>query len=244
MLGLIRRAKYTNVAVAPAEQLPTPPRDQLTSSVRTQYLKLTHCINASLEPKRHAHTYADRVLQKLGYDNVLRAVAEGKIFEFTATAAFREIVSQKESFCLDFPEESFSNAKMFESRHMPIGLAVIAAIMTEVTRSPVDMVFSTYQRWHEFVDVVLGRFRENACTTRVTKVTMLVNENMQLLVNSVLNPMIERYQLYDRKRLRRVIYRRYCVHRMFNWEVIDLLHTMVHKLRTDNILGELFRMSD
>ena len=234
MLGLIRRAKYANVAVAPANEdsVIAPPKENL--SIRARYDSL-------LEPKRRAHKYTDRVLHKLGYDTVLKAVEEGNIFEYIASPDLRELISKSASFCLDSPEENFSNCSMITSRHMPLGLAVVAAIVTEVTRSPIDLVLMAYQRWREFVNAMLGRFLEKADVTKLTKLVIVTTGYMRMLVDSCLVPTIERYQLFEHKRLLRVIYRRWCVHKLFNSEIVYLLNTMIRKLRADEAMGELFR---
>jgi hypothetical protein len=247
MLALIRSAKYRSAAVTPTaidgtEQAePAPPKDSLYSTVRAQYLRLTRSIDASLEPTRRAHKYTDRVLQMLGYDEVRKAVDDGAIFEYIAKPKVQDLVRKGAAFCLDFPNEEFLIVKALESRHMPMGLAVIAAILGEVTCSRVDLVFVAYQRWREFVEIILGKFMDNAEQSTVVELLAITTQHMNLLVNSILNPLIERYQLYERKRLLRVMYRRWWVRKMFNWEVIQLMHTMIRKLRREEAMAGMFR---
>jgi len=235
---------------------PAPPKDQLSTGIRSKCLRLAKGISDRLEPKRRDHKYTDRVLnnlrnyttrdQGLFQKNMLvggkirEAVDQGEIFKFISDSDLQLIVNSGEAFCLDHPETTFNGGRIIQSRYMPLGLAVVAAILTDATRSPHDLVFVAYERWREFIVVMLVKFAHKYRDDVEMKIIAAVEACMGLIINDMLIPMIERYQRYEHKRLRRILYRHMYVRWSFNWEIINLMRIIILRMATDTTFRSLW----
>ena len=259
MLGVIRRAKYSNVAVAPEPATNGPAvraqllTNQLVGFVRTPFVKLAKRVNQKLAPA--PHKYTPKVFNSLNAvwypTNDLRvAIRAGAAIDFVNRDEQRELgfhLIGTGACCIDFPEREVTVRKaMFTSRHLPYGLAVVAAIITEATCSPVDFVHVAYALWQNFFFRTFGLTLP--CTDPTDdmfrfldfeKAETVVFAFTTRLIENVLVPALEKYKALENHRVLALCYRHWKLARDVKRILARFLRRMEAAMRTEVMMGVL-----
>ena len=255
MLGLIRRAKYANVAVAPEPATDGPAvrtqllADQLVGYVRAKYVRLVKHIDKKLEPTRFPLPVTPRVINSLDTTwyptNELRAaIREGNAIEFVSRRDTHELgfhVVGCGACCIDAPDREITARKaIFTQRHMPYGLALVAAIIGEATCSPLDPVYDAYLEWEWFFyrTFQAGLLRYNPDTNPIRIADFETAETVVFaytgqMIRRILIPVLTRYRALDNHRVMKLSYRHWLLQRDVKRTIRRFLRVMERAMRAE-----------
>ena len=225
MLALLQTYKRANVAVAP--ELTTSDairtrftREKLVGLMRTKQLQLSSAVRDRLTPKPKNQVCTTAVLDALenaGYplNEMRQAVADGTIVEFVQKAALRWHVESTHAYNMFLKPDRPTKTEniIFQAGHLPFGLAIVAAIITEVTCAKVDFVQVAHMLWRQCVTSALGPHRDEIYDEHdYAQFRCIVFVFMSSIIDKLLKPTLEAYTTLRGRTLRRFVYNHWSLH--------------------------------
>jgi hypothetical protein len=234
MLKLVRAAKYDaakpreNRVASKAQVL----KDRLVACVRVKCTRLSKHIDRKLTPSTDCdHRFTDGALAALktgGYmiQPLLDAINSGTVLDFLAddhnkTDLARHLAGTG-AYYLDYPGIELTIRKqIFHKRHLPFGLAVVAAIITEVTCAPCDLTWHAYDLWqlcfiNTFKRTQFGAFSDmkELQHTKYDRADLVVFAFTTTLIQDVLIPALRKYKALENHRVLTLVYRHWLLKRI------------------------------